>query len=118
MKRIHGLPAGRRSASSASIRVLMSSRIGRTASTLRAGFTAHLVRENRHSADYELLDLFRTVDVDRDFTLAASWTLVAGPGQPDQVVTAVVRDNITDAEEDARIAWLEEVVEANRNEDP
>jgi hypothetical protein len=68
--------------------------------TLRAEGTAHLYRENRYSADYEMLDRAETVEIDRDFTLTASWALMAGPGAPDQVSVTVDRDNIAARHDD------------------
>jgi hypothetical protein len=85
----------------------------RFSGTLFAEFEAHLYRISEHGAEFEHRDLFPSVEIDRDFTLDASWNLAGGPGRPDQVMTAVVRDNIVDAHEEAWFAAMEELADAD-----
>ncbi|WP_328414311.1 hypothetical protein OG470_19740 [Micromonospora sp. NBC_00389] len=71
------------------------------------------LQENRFSADYELLERFDAVEIERDFELIASWTLSAGPGVPDQVTTTFGQDHAAARAEEARIDALEGVCKKN-----
>ncbi|MGC4795718.1 hypothetical protein ACLQ3H_16595 [Micromonospora saelicesensis] len=75
--------------------------------TLEADGALPYLQENRFSADYELLEKFDTVEIERDFELMASWTLSAGPGLPDQVITTFGQDHVAARAEEAWVDALE-----------